>query len=141
MEGFVNQVKKYFQQTESLIKELHKNLIATNEGQIICTAFNASTSSVTQEVLRETGKGSVKNVTIAVRDGVAANNIQINIDGKSKILLPNIYYPYQFPKYLGAGKEGTVEINEILRFENEFSITGIIIGGGLAGHVIYTLAD
>ena len=100
MEGLVNQVKKYFQQTESLIKELHKNLIATNEGQIICTAFNASTSSITQEVLRVTGKGSVKNVTIAVRDGVAANNIQINIDGKSKVLLPNIYYPYQFPIYL-----------------------------------------
>ena len=141
MEGFVNQAKKYFQQMENLIKELHKNLIASNGGQIICTAFNASTSGTVQEVLRVTGKGSVKNVTIAARDGVAANNIQVNIDGKSKVLLPNIHYPYQFPKYLGGGKEGTIEINEILKFENEFSITGIITGGGLAGHVIYTLAD
>ena len=141
MEGFVNQVKSYLGRIENLIKELHKNLIASNGGQVICTAFNASTSGAVQEVLRVTGKGSVKNVTIAARDGVVANNIQVNIDGKSKVLLPNIYYPYQLPKYLGGGKEGTIEINEILKFENEFSITGIITGSGLTGHVIYTLAD
>jgi len=134
MEGFVNQAKKYFKKMDTLI--------TSDEGQIICTAFNSnSPHSEIQNLFKIAGRGSVKNITIAVRPETTASNIQINIDGKSKIILPDIAYPYHFPKYLNNGKEGLVEINEIMKFDEEISITGIVKGGELFGHVIYTIDE
>lgn len=130
MEGFVNQIKKYLD-----------NSIASNEGQILLTSFNAPITNADAEILRIIGKGIIKNITIAFRDETIASNIQINIDGKSKIILPDNEYSYGFPKYFNNGKEGAVEINEIMKFDKEFSITGVVGRARLCGHVLYILKN
>ena len=130
MEGFVNQIKKYLD-----------NSIDSNEGQILLTSFNAPATNMNAEILRIIGKGIIKNITIAFRNETITSDIQINIDGKSKIILPDNEYSYRFPKYFNNGKEGVVEINEIMKFDKEFSITGVAGRAGLCGHVLYILKN
>lgn len=133
MEGFVNQVKRYLNKIDTLI--------TSDEGQILLTAFNAPITNANAEILRIIGKGITKNITIAFRDMTTAQAIRINIDGESKIILPNNEYSYRFPKYFNNGKEGVVEINEIMKFDKEFSITGIAGSAGLCGHALYILKN
>lgn len=137
MEGFVNQFKKYFKQTESLVKELHKNLIVGDEGQIYITPFNTSSSG---EVLRITGKGVMKNFTVAVTPGGDFNNLIIQIDGKIKM---DINGPssstYSYFRYFNDGKNGYLTINENIKFNNSIAIVVNTKNGGIIGHIMYTL--
>ena len=139
MEGFVNQVKKYFKQTESLIKELYKNLINSGEGEIYITPFYVSS---TGEVLKITGKGVIKNIVLATSQNATLVGFTIKVDGKNKIKVPTISNEtYVFPKYNDNGYTGCLVLNENIKFNDSVVMTVDNRNGRPYGHIMYTLDD
>ena len=136
MEGFTNQVKNYFKQIETLIKELHKTIINKNNGQIYISPFVVMNR---KESIRIIGKGMVKEIILNGRNGGSWEGLKIRADNTIKINVPNTNF--DFPKKPNDNTSSYLSIKENIRFNDFFSIYAEGDSKNVYGHIVYTLDE
>lgn len=142
MEGLIKRITKQFKQIELLIKEIY-NSIVLNEGRLCFSTFKVTNMGY-QDIVKITGKGRIKNITMLVNSNVNADSLNIVADDKVKYefsLRSENYNNILTDSTNGQGK--FLKINETINFNQYFLLKGNFLyqSGSLTGNITYIINE